>query len=118
VHNYAPFKFTHQGAEWVNPVQPVGVTCCSTAQEAQMTAPLDTAQLWGVAKRYPIFVGEFGAYSKADEASRITFNRTMRDLMEARGMGWTYWEFAAGFGVYDPVTLTFRQGLLNSLLGS
>jgi endoglucanase len=117
VHNYAPFRFTHQGAEWVSPVLPVGVTCCSTSQRAEMTTPLDVAKAWSAAKRYPVFVGEFGAYSKADDASRIDFNRTMRDAMEARGMSWTYWEFAAGFGVYDPVKLTFRQGLLESLLG-
>ena len=117
VHNYAPFRFTHQGAEWVSPVLPVGVTCCSTSQRAEMTAPLDVAKAWSAAKRYPVFVGEFGAYSKADDASRIDFNRTMREAMEARDMSWTYWEFAAGFGVYDPVKLSFRQGLLDSLLG-
>ena len=117
VHNYAPFSFTHQGAEWVSPVLPVGVTCCSTSQIAEMTAPLDIAKTWAAAKHYPVFVGEFGAYSKADDASRITFNRTMRDAMETRGMTWAYWEFAAGFGVYDPVALRFRQGLLDSLLG-
>jgi len=117
VHNYAPFSFTHQGAEWVSPVLPVGVTCCSPSQEAEMTAPLDVAKAWSAAKRYPVFVGEFGAYSKADDASRIDFNRKMRSGMEARGMSWTYWEFAAGFGVYDPVGLTFRQGLLDALLG-
>jgi endoglucanase len=117
VHNYAPFSFTHQGAEWINPVLPVGVTCCSTSQVTEMTAPLDVAKVWSTAKRYPVYVGEFGAYSKADEPSRIQFNRTMRDAMEARGMTWTYWEFAAGFGVYDPVKHTFRQSLLESLLG-
>jgi endoglucanase len=117
VHDYNPFTFTHQGAEWVNPVLPLGVTCCSAAQVADMTAPLDVAKTWAAAKRYPVYVGEFGAYSKADDASRITFNRTMRDAMESRGMSWAYWEFAAGFGVYDPAKLAFRQGLLDSLLG-
>ena len=117
VHNYAPFTFTHQGAEWVSPVLPVGVTCCSAAQEAELTAPLDIAKAWSAATRYPVYVGEFGAYSKADEASRIDFNRKMRQAMEARGMTWGYWEFAAGFGVYDPVALSFRQSLLDSLLG-
>jgi endoglucanase len=116
VHNYNPFRFTHQGAEWVSPFLPVGVSCCSAAQEAEMTAPLDAAKAWSTAKRYPVFVGEFGAYSKADDASRIEFNRKMRQAMESRGMSWTYWEFAAGFGVYDPVKLTVRQGLLASLL--
>src|SRR5919202_1317067 len=79
VHNYAPFAFTHQGAEWVSPVLPVGVTCCSAAQRAEMTAPLDLARAWSAATRYPVYVGEFGAYSKADEASRVEFNRTMRE---------------------------------------
>ena len=117
VHDYNPFTFTHQGAEWVSPVLPLGVTCCSAAQVADMTGPLDAAKSWAAVKRYPVYVGEFGAYSKAGEASRITFNRTMRDAMESRGMTWAYWEFAAGFGVYDPAKLAFRQGLLDSLLG-
>jgi endoglucanase len=117
VHNYNPFQFTHQGAEWVTPVMPTGVTCCSAAQEAEMTAPLDAAKAWSTATRYPVFVGEFGAYGKADSTSRFDFDRKMRQAMEARGMSWAYWEFASGFGVYDPATLTFRQGLLASLLG-
>jgi endoglucanase len=116
VHDYNPFTFTHQGAEWVSPVLPIGVTCCSAAQVADMTAPLDVAKTWAAVKRYPVYVGEFGAYSKADESSRVTFNRTMRDAIEARGMTWAYWEFASGFGVYDPTARTFRQGLLDSLL--
>ena len=118
VHNYNPFAFTHQGAEWISPVLPVGVTCCSATQLADMTGPLDVAKAWSATMHYPVYVGEFGAYSKGDSTSRKTFNRTMRDAMESRGMSWTYWEFAAGFGVYDPVALSFRQGLLNSLLGS
>jgi endoglucanase len=116
IHDYNPFTFTHQGAEWASPVPPTGVTCCSAAQVADMTAPLDVAKTWAAARRYPVYVGEFGAYSKADETSRITFNRTMRDAIESRGMTWAYWEFAAGFGVYDPVKLTFRQGLLDALV--
>ena len=117
VHDYNPFSFTHQGAEWVTPSPPVGTTCCSAAQEADLTAPLDVARAWSTARRYPVFVGEFGAYGKADEASRVAFNRKMRQAMEARGMTWAYWEFASGFGVYDPSTRSFRQALLASLLG-
>jgi endoglucanase len=118
IHDYNPFTFTHQGAEWVSPVLPVGVTCCSAAQTADMVASLDAAKSWSASTKYPVFVGEFGAYGKADSASRVTYTRAMRDAIEARGMTWTYGEFASGFGVYDPVALTFRQGLLDALLGS
>jgi endoglucanase len=117
VHNYAPFPFTHQGAEWVSPVPPVGVTCCDAAQRADMAAPLDVATAWSAATRYPVFVGEFGAYNKGDEASRVEYNRSARAAMAARGLPWMYWEFASGFGVYDPAAHRFRQGLLDALLG-
>jgi endoglucanase len=117
IHNYSPFSFTHQGAAWINPILPVGVTCCNAAQQAELTTPVADAKAWSTAKGYPVFVGEFGAYDKADDASRIDFNRKMRQAVESRGMTWAYWEFANGFGVYDPATLTFRQGLLASLLG-
>ena len=117
VHDYAPFTFTHQGAEWVTPVLPVGISCCNASQLAEMTAPLDVAAAWSASTHYPVYVGEFGAYSKADEASRVDFNRKMRDAIESRGMSWAYWELAAGFGVYDPQTRSFRAALLASLLG-
>jgi endoglucanase len=118
IHHYEPFNFTHQGAEWVQPALPTGVTCCNPTQLGQIAAPLETAKLWSQANRYPVFVGEFGAYSKAPAASRIVFNRSLRDAAEARGLTWQYWEFASGFGVYDPSTGTFRTELLNSLLGN
>ncbi len=117
IHNYAPFDFTHQGAEWVSPTLPAGLACCSKNQETQMLAPLDTARRWSEAQRYPIYLGEFGAYAKADMASRANYTRFMRDAAEARGLSWAYWEFAAGFGVYDPATHAFRAPLRDALLG-
>jgi endoglucanase len=69
------------------------------------------------ATHYPIFLGEFGAYSKADMPSRVTFTRLMRDQAEARGFSWSYWELAAGFGAYDPVAHAWRAPLKDALLG-
>jgi endoglucanase len=117
IHQYEPFNFTHQGAEWIQPALPTGVTCCNATQLAQIAAPLDIAKAWSKTNRYPMFVGEFGAYNKAPSASRAIFNRSMRDAAEARGFTWQYWEFASGFGVYDPGSGSFRTELLNSLLG-
>jgi endoglucanase len=117
IHNYQPFAFTHQGAEWVQPVRPIGVRCCDTGQQAAAVAPLAQSKSWSDAARYPLFLGEFGAYSKADMASRVTFTRFMRDQAEAHGMSWSYWELAAGFGVYDPAAHAWRVPLKDALLG-
>jgi endoglucanase len=42
----------------------------------------------------------------------------MRDLIEARGMSWHYWELASSFGVYDPSGAgAFRTDLRDALYG-
>jgi len=63
-----------------------------------------------------VLLGEFGAYSTAELASRVRWTNFVRQAAEQRGFAWAYWEFAAGFGVYDPVKLQWRQGLLNALI--
>lgn len=80
-------------------------------------APLVDAAAWSKGARYPVFLGEFGAYSKADMPSRAAYTRFMRAQAEARGMPWAYWEFASGFGVYDPAAHAWRAPLKEALLG-
>ena len=118
VHNYEPFNFTHQGAEWATPAMPTGISCCSPEQKNQITGPLETAKTWSEAQHYPVYLGEFGAYNKADIASRVNFTRYMRDEAEKRNISWAYWELAAGFGVYDPIAKAWRPELKNALLGN
>jgi endoglucanase len=118
VHHYEPFDFTHQGAEWAVPTQPIGVDCCNPTQRALMERLLDQAVRESARLGYPVFVGEFGAYGKAAAAARITYTRAMRDAMEARGLPWMYWELAAGFGVYDPAAGQMRADLATALFGS
>jgi endoglucanase len=117
VHHYEPFTFTHQGTQWTLPPKPTGITCCSNEQKNQLINPLETAKQWSDAKHYPVFLGEFGTYNKADMASRVNFTRLMRDEAEKRTMSWAYWEFGASFGVYDPVAKLWRAELKNALLG-
>lgn len=118
IHNYEPFTFTHQGASWIKPELPKGVTCCNAAQQLEVTAPLDLAKAWSVKNNYPVYLGEFGAFNAADLDSRVNFTRLMRLEAESRGFAWSYWELASGFGVYDPVAKAFRQPLLQALMAT
>lgn len=118
IHNYEPFTFTHQGASWATGSSAwLGTVCCSATQLAQMTAPLDVAAQWSSAQNVPVWVGEFGSYEQAPAASREIYTRTMRDEIERRGMRWAYWEFASGFGIYNPTTGQWKDGLRQALLG-
>lgn len=118
VHHYEPFAFTHQGAEWVSPMKPLGTDCCNAAQQTLMLGLLDLAAADAQRRQRPMLVGEFGAYSKAPLAARVAYLRLMRNAMEARGLPWMYWELASGFGVYDPAAQRMRPELYEALYGT
>lgn len=118
VHHYEPFDFTHQGAEWVQPLRPTGLDCCDDAQQRAIEDPLALAAEHMRRRGHPVFVGEFGAYAKAPAAARLRYLRRMRDAMERHGLPWFYWELAAGFGLYDPAAGRFREPVREALFGA
>lgn len=118
-HYYNPFYFTHQGAEWVSPSPPVGVKWMGTDEEKKaIDRELDMVVEW--AKRngnVPLWMGEFGAYYKADMDSRVRWTEYLARSAEKRGIAWAYWDFASfGFGVYDGLNKMWRTPLLKALI--
>lgn len=119
-HYYEPFEFTHQGAEWSQGSDKwLGKKWTGTAAEKKaVTDALSSAAKWGKDNDRPIYLGEFGAYNKADLASRVAWTAFVREEAERLGMPWAYWEFASGFGCYDPRTDKWREPLLKALIPS
>ncbi|HAQ18180.1 MAG TPA: hypothetical protein DCR40_02985 [Prolixibacteraceae bacterium] len=119
VHYYNPFTFTHQGASWAGTEANnwLGTKWLNTEGERQ-TMQNDFAPLVAFSKKYniPVHIGEFGAYEKAEMPSRIRWTNYLARYFEELGFSCAYWEFSAGFGIYDPVAKTARQDLLNALV--
>ncbi|WP_216321346.1 glycoside hydrolase family 5 protein [Deinococcus aestuarii] len=78
--------------------------------------PLRVAAAWARAHGRPLFLGEFGAYGRADPASRVRWAAFVRAEAERLGMSWGWWELASGFGVYDPKQNVWNRPLLRALL--
>ncbi len=117
VHYYEPFHFTHQGAEWVSGSDQWLGTKWSGKQQEQLAIiqDLERVRQWSEAHNRPIFLGEFGAYSKADMASRYAWTSFVAREAERRDFSWAYWEFCSGFGIYDSQTKKFNE-LLQALI--
>ena len=91
-------------------------TSLFVSERALIRRKLVQARQWARANKRPMFVGEFGAYSEADMTSRVLWTSAVRTEIERRGFSWAYWEFGAGFGVYDPATSAWRERLLSALI--
>ncbi len=63
---------------------------------------LDLARDWSAHFGRPVHLGEFGSHDIGDLPSRTRYAKDVRSLAEARGIPWTWWEWKAGFGYWDP----------------
>ena len=117
-HYYSPYQFTHQGAEWLTGAGSwLGTTWkASSAEKQSVEFDFGVVAQWANDNNRPIFLGEFGAYSKADMTSRALWTTFIAREAEKLGFSWGYWEFGSGFGVYDPVNKKWNEPLLQALI--
>ena len=119
-HYYNPFNFTHQGAEWVENSDPwLGTEWFDTeADRETVINEFSFALQFSETNHIPIHVGEFGAYSKADIESRERWTTFLARWFEEQGLSWAYWEFSAGFGIYNPTTKQLNEPLVDALFNN
>ena len=120
-HYYNPFNFTHQGADWVGPVSEgwLGTKWNDTeADRETIVNEFSFAFQFSQTNHIPIHVGEFGAYSEADMESRERWTTFLARWFEEQGLSWAYWEFSAGFGIYNPTTEELVPPLVDALLNN
>ncbi|TVR75076.1 MAG: T9SS C-terminal target domain-containing protein [Marinilabiliales bacterium] len=119
VHYYSPFQFTHQGASWVGGDADAWLGTRWNDTEAEREAiesDFRAALQFSEEHNIPVHVGEFGAYSRADMDSRVRWTTFNSRYFEQLGFSWAYWEFSAGFGIYDRNSGQLRQELVDALL--
>ena len=102
VHYYHPMAFTHQGASWSEHRDKSNIEWAGTPEEqAAIIHDLDKVRGWAEQQNRPILLGEFGAYDKADMASRARYTSFVCRQAERLGWSWSYWQFDSDFIVYD-----------------
>lgn len=117
LHYYNPHTFTHQGASWSEGSDAwLGTQWHDTQFERQaVEQDFKAALRLSVEKQFPIHIGEFGAYSRADLDSRVRWTRFLARWFEQQGFSWAYWEWNSGFGIYNPQSGQYEERLVNAL---
>ncbi|GEM78094.1 glycoside hydrolase family 5 protein [Vibrio superstes] len=121
VHFYEPFKFTHQGAEWVDGANKwAGMRWLGTDAEKQtLYNYLDAVSDWNnvQGRGFEINIGEFGVYSKVSKPEdQRAWTAFIARESEKRSFSWHYWEYSSGFGAYDPYAKQWRSALIEGLI--
>jgi endoglucanase len=88
----------------------------SDAEKRLVAKDFDLAAKWGKENDRPIFLGEFGAYKKADMESRVRWTKCVADTAVERGFSISYWDFCANFALYEMDTKTWHKELLDAVI--
>ena len=116
-HYYTPMEFTHQGASWTPQFQKLsGMTWGTAADQERLRKDLDRVKAWADKHRRPILLGEFGALESAGMAQRVVWTSAVARAAEARGFGWSYWQFDSDFVLWDMKTDGFVKPILGALV--
>lgn len=101
-HYYTPMEFTHQGASWTPQFQKLsGITWGLPTELDKLKADMDKVKAWADKAQRPILMGEFGALETAGMAQRVAWTAAVARAAEARGFGWSYWQFDSDFILWD-----------------
>jgi endoglucanase len=127
LHFYEPFIFTHQRANWVQlpPDMPLikfpgrvpdlsktSIPADHFTQKSSntelTTAEIDTAfatlATWADKnlKGRELYIGEFGAYSPADDDSKRAYTKAVTTACQRHDWSWAVWDYQGGFAIRSP----------------
>jgi endoglucanase len=117
-HYYKPFTFTHQGAEWIWLSNLFLWRKIYSQNRLTKKTDVHFNKVYNFGKKHniPINLGEFGTYHKADFNSRILWTTLVARTAEKYNFSWIYWEFGAGFGIYDINKKMWKKDLFKALV--
>jgi endoglucanase len=88
------------------------------SEEEKLAIQRDFAgvQAWAKEHHRPIYLGEFGAYDKADMESRVRYTGFVAREAERLSWSWGYWQFDSDFIVYDIANGRWVEAIRGALI--
>ncbi len=114
-HYYDPFNFTHQGASWAEPAQPLGTQFGGKADLDQLAKDVAKAKAYMTRSGRPLFMGETGAFEAVPLAQRALYYKSVHDAFGAAGIDQCVWGYTNTFPFRDAKTGEWYTPLLRAI---
>jgi endoglucanase len=106
-----------QLANWIDRYNTLP-TAQNPSSPLAFTDRLRYVRAWSDYYGRPVHLGEFGAFTKADEQSRANFYAAFRHAAEREHIGWCIWDWSAGFRYWDKKNNAPMPGMHEALFGA
>jgi endoglucanase len=115
VHYYSPFDFSHQGAEWMPNAPPAGRRWPQPGEKEQMARDMERMAAFRTRIGAPVLMGEFGTVDNIPMVERAAWTADIRRAFASINMPTCYFNYAAGFSLYDLQREQWKAPLLGAL---
>jgi endoglucanase len=115
VHYYGPFEFSHQGAEFMPNAPPAGRTWPQTGEREQLQRDINRMAAFRTRIQAPVLMGEYGTVDNIPMVQRAAWTADIRRAFQSIDMPTCYFNYAAGFSLYDTAREQWKMPLLNAL---
>ncbi|MGN0492914.1 MAG: glycoside hydrolase family 5 protein [Acutalibacteraceae bacterium] len=115
IHNYDTMSFTHQGATWIGSEYGNKTHFDDEARNA-IKEHMDYCKLYEERTGRKVWISEWGVYQGiADKEDISDYVDYFSNICKELDIAYCYWEFCAGYGVYDLTTGTFKDFVMDYL---
>jgi hypothetical protein len=143
-HYYNPYSFTNQGEHWADNYAELLLNVnypyanLQSAQESakcvtnlsqhlnamydmesatkdRMKTDIDEIGKWKQNNGVTVICDEFGVIKNAPGSDRANWIKDVRELLESKGIGWTFWDYSSNNFGLSPAPNQFDQSVVSAL---